>query len=260
MIGAIIAALSFGPVDVSGWLATEVESAHVSIGRIKNEYPAMNFDTGFRFDAHEFGYVVVSMWTECDLCNHNGASHRWSFHEIDPKVAYGYRFQLADGFVFDSSVAAQWNYMAGYYGPSHKSYDEWQIAEALETPWFTAYYSMRNFYWPVAKASYRFGLTTSIPITENLSFVPNVFCEGGSQRWNTQRFRQHEEWRVGRTINSLQTQFVLSYALSDWCSLYGGVTGYFVVDPDIRDELKTSGGIASRTEIAIVTLGVRMKF
>ena len=256
----IIAALSAGPVEVRGWLATEVESAHVSIGRIKNDYPALNFDSGLRFDGSDFGYLDFGIWSECDLCNHNRRQHRWAFHEIDPKIGYGYRFGIADGWTFDSSVAAQWNLMSGYYGPLNKSYDEWQVREALETPWMTAYYSMRNFYWPVAKASCRFGIMTTIPLGRGLSLAPDVFCEGGSQRWNTQRFRQREDWTVGCTVNSLQLRLTLSCPVTEWFSLYGGVTGYFVVDPKIRSELDRGSGFSSRKELAIVTLGTRMVF
>lgn len=259
-LGLVLAALNFGPAEMHGWLATEVESAHVSIGRIKNEYPVFNIDTGLRIDGNSMGYIDLALWTECDLCNHNRRTHRWAFHEIDPKVGYGYRFGLVDGFVFDTSIAAQWNLMSGYYGPAKRSYDEWQIREALETPWFVVYYSMRNFYSPMVKASYRFGLSKSIPLFGGLSFVPNVFCEGGSSRWNTQRFRQHDDWTVGRTINSLLAQMFLDYKVADDLSLYGGVTGYFVVDPDIRDELRSGTGYANRTEFAIVTLGARFVF
>lgn len=52
----------------------------------------------------------------------------------------------------------------------------------------------------------------------------------------------------------------LDYKVADDLSLYGGVTGYFVVDPDIRDELRNGTGYANRTEFAIVTLGARFVF
>ena len=39
--------------------------------------------------------------------------------------------------------------------------------------------SMRNFYWPVAKASFRVGLTHDFALTDKLSIIPNVWLDGG---------------------------------------------------------------------------------
>ena len=62
------------------------------------------------------------------------------------------------------------------------------------------------------------------------------------------------------TASLAQVWYYTNMFLGDDLSLYGGVTGYFVVDPDIRDELRSGTGYANRTEFAIITLGARFVF
>ena len=77
--------------------------------------------------------------------------------------------------------------------------------------------SMRNFYWPVAKASFRVGLTHDFALTDKLSIIPNVWLDGG-------------------------------------------VTGYCVLDPDVRDELRDNPSEEAKHLYAVATCGVKVSF
>lgn len=243
----------------SFWVANEIESEHVSIGRLKVANPAWNIDLGGKLDFAEWGYVVSGLWTESDICD-SPDTRKWYFHELDPVVAYGYRWPFADGWAFDARLGAQWNYMSGHYGDARRSYDEWQPRAELKTPWMTLWYSMRNFYWPVAKASFRFGVNRSFPIVGRLSFNPCLWFDGGSARWNRQRFGYRDADSIGSGVNSFSAQLFLAYSLCDGLSLYGGVMPYVVIDPAVRSELRANPDRTAKTETVVFATGVLYRF
>jgi hypothetical protein len=240
------------------YLDTEFASSHVSIGRLKSAYPVMNVEVGAGADFGEYGYLLASTWTQSDLSNHYRDRRCQPMQEVDPVVLYGYDLKLADGWSLDSRVGAQWNLMSGYYGAARRSYDEWQFRETLTTPYCTLWYQMRNFYLPVTKASFRAGVKRSFPLTGQLSLVPMVWFDGGSDRWNVQRFGYTEgRDRIGRGLNSCSLKLLLNYNLTDHCNLYCGVMGYFVIDGDVRAELDADPSRESRSECVVFSTGLR---
>lgn len=242
------------------WMANETESAHVSIGRLKGAYPVWNVDTGLGIEDDAFGYALVAVWTESDLSSHYHLKHRRLFHEIDPVVSYGYRWLPAEGWTLDSRVGVQWNVMDGYYGDSRRSYDEWQWREELAMPWITVWWQMRNFYWPVPKASWRFGARKTIPLYGGLSLVPCLWFDGGCARWNQQRFGYHDPGRIGRGLNTATLQLFLNYELSGGWVLYGGLSQYSAVDSDVRSELQRNPTREGKADLLFATLGLRWDF
>jgi hypothetical protein len=117
---------------------------------------------------------------------------------------------------------------------------------------------MRNFYLPVTKASFRAGVKRSFPLTGQLSLVPMVWFDGGSDRWNVQRFGYTEgRDRIGRGLNSCSLKLLLNYNLTDHCNLYCGVMGYFVIDGDVRAELDADPSRESRSECVVFSTGLR---
>jgi hypothetical protein len=171
---------------------------------------------------------------------------------------YGYDFKFADGWSLDSRLGAQWNLMTGYYGEDRKSYDEWQFRETLVTPYITLWYAMRNFYLPVTKASFRLGAKRSFPLTKQLSIVPMAWFDGGSDRWNVQRFGYTDgQERIGRGLNSCSLKLLFNYHLADYIDVYCGVMGYFVVDDDIRAELDANPSREAKSECVIFSTGLR---
>jgi hypothetical protein len=237
---------------------TEFESAHVSIGRLKSAYPVFNLEFGVGADFAEYGYLLFSTWTESDLTNHYRDRRHQPMQEVDPLLSYGYKINLADGWTLDSRVGAQWNLMLGSYGAARRSYDEWQFRETLATPYITFWYGMRNFYLPVAKASFNFGALRSFAISERFSLVPSVRFDGGSDRWNVQRFGYTPESnRIGRGLNSCSLKLLLNYRLTDNFDLYCGVMGYFAIDGDVRDELDANPSREAKSECAIFSTGIK---
>ncbi len=251
-------------LEVSGWVNPEFESAHASMGVVKIAYPVFNVDFGLSAQIQEgrYGRLLFGTWTCTDLSNHYRDARRNAFQEIDPLIAYAYTLHFYEGWSLDSQWGAQWNIMDGYRGAGRHTYDEWQFWERLKTPWGTTIYAgMRNFYLPVTKASVRTGVTHAFAITDALSFVPNLWFDAGSERWNTQRFGygpSAEEISGG--FNSLSLQLFLNYRLTDWVRLYGGVTQYCATDHHVRGNLKANPSRESVTELMIVTLGARLEF
>lgn len=242
------------------WVANETESAHVSIGRMKGAYPVWNVDAGLGVEHEAVGYVLAGVWTESDFTDKYHEGHRMFFHEIDPVVSYGCRWAFAEGWALDSKVGNQWNVMNGYYGDKRRSYDEWQWREDLKTPWGSVWWQMRNFYWPVPKASWRFGARTRIPLVGRLSFVPCLWFDGGCERWNEQRFGYHDAKRIGQGLNSMTLQLFLAYEIADGWRLYGGISQYSAVDADVRRELKADPAKEGKPDLLFATVGVRWDF
>ena len=237
---------------------TEFESAHVSMGRLKAAYPVFNLDVGVGADFGKYGYLMASVWTESDLTSHYHDRRRHFMQEVDPSVSYGRKWEFAEGWSLDSKIGAQWNLMTGYYGDAKRSYDEWQFRETLTTPYITLWYAMRNFYFPVAKASFRVGAYHPFQLSEDLSFVPMFWFDGGSDRWNEQRFGYTDNLeRIGRGINSCSLKFLLNYRLAECLNVYCGVTGYFAVDSDVRAELSANPSREGKNECVIFSTGLR---
>ena len=242
------------------WSAAEVASGHISIGRVKATHPVQNFEAKLGAEYLPLGYATIGVWSLTDLSGSYRHSRGWFWNEIDPVVTVGRRQTLADGYSLDASVGAQWNEMTGYKGDARRSYDEWQTAVSLTTPWATPWYSMRNFYWPVAKASFRVGLTHDFALTDKLSILPNVWLDGGSARWNRQRFGYQNAARIGSGVNSFSLRLFANYRFLPHAALYGGVTGYCVLDPDVRDELRDNPSEEAKHLYAVATCGVKVSF
>ena len=248
-------ALEYRPI---AYIDTEFESAHVSMGRLKAAYPVLNLEVGAGADFNEYGYFLVSTWTESDLTNHYRDRRHQPIQEFDPVVLYGYKLALMEGWSLDSRVGAQWNLMTGYYGAARRSYDEWQFRETLETPYVTVWYAMRNFYLPVTKASFRVGAKRAFPLTEKLSLVPMVWVDGGSDIWNEQRFGYSDRLeRIGRGINSCSVKCLVNYRLCDHLDVYCGVMGYWAIDDDIRAELGANPSREAKRECVVLSTGLR---
>ena len=257
---AVFAASAFCAIEYKpiAFADAEFESAHVSIGRLKSAYPVFNLEFGAGADFSEYGYFLFSTWTESDLTNHYRDRRNQPMQEVDPLVAYGYKFKLAEDWTLDSRVGAQWNLMVGSYGEARKSYDEWQIRETLATPYITLWYAMRNFYFPVTKASFNFGAMRSFALSERFSLVPSIRIDGGCDRWNEQRFGYTQERsRIGRGLNSCSLKLLLNYSLMDNLNLYCGVMGYFAIDGDVRDELDANPTREAKSECAIFSTGLK---
>ena len=242
------------------WCAAEAASGHISIGRVKATHPVQNFEAKLGAEYAPLGYATAGVWSLTDLSRAYRDSRSPFWNEVDPVVTFGRRQALADGYALDASAGAQWNEMVGYMGDARRSYDEWQVATALTTPLATPWFAMRNFYWPVAKASFRVGVTRSFRLTENLSLAPNVWLDGGSARWNRQRFGYRCPERIGQGVNSLSARLFAVYRLHANAELYGGATGYCVTDPDVRAELKDNPSDEARHLYVVVTCGVKLAF
>lgn len=242
------------------WCVPEIASGHISVGRVKVVHPVQNFDAGLGARLDDVGYVVAGVWSMSDLteCYRERRDKFWN--EIDPMVACGREFALGDGYSFDTRVGAQWNYMAGYFDDAKRSYDEWQIAETLKTPYVTPWFAMRNFYWPVAKASWRTGLAHTFVLNEAWSLSCWIWIDGGGERWNQQRFGYRHPERIHRGINSGSARIYLNYRVTSWLNLYGGVTGYTVMTRGIRDELRNNPSDEAKDVYAVATVGVSMRY
>ena len=242
------------------WCAAEAASGHISIGRVKATHPVQNFEAKLGAEYAPLGYATAGVWSLTDLSRAYRDSRSAFWNEVDPVVTAGRRQALAEGYALDASVGAQWNEMVGYRGDARRSYDEWQMATSLTTPLVTPWFAMRNFYWPVAKASFRVGVTRSFRLTENLSLAPNVWLDGGSERWNRQRFGYRCPERIGQGVNSLSARLFAVYRLHAHAELYGGATGYCVTDPDVRAELKDNPSDEARHLHVVFTCGVKLAF
>lgn len=256
-LSVALATRAASEVVPSFWLANEFESEHQSMGSIKVPNPVWNVDLGSRVDFGSFGYALAGLWTESDVCETPRDRRNWYFHELDPCVAYGYRWNFADGYALDQRLGLQWNWMAGHVGAARRSYDEWQPRTELVTPWASVWFAMRNFYWPVPKASLRLGVRRSFALTERLSFVSNGWFDGGSARWNRQRFGHRDPESIGSGFNSFSLQMLLSYRLDGGVSLYGGMMPYCVLSPSVRSELRDSQSKSAKTETVVAIVGVR---
>lgn len=244
----------------SAWVAPEIASGHISVGRVKVVHPVQNLEVGTGVSYRPLGYVWTSVWCQSDLSNAYRDRRRRLLDEIDPMVGCGHEFELAEGYSFDTRVAAQWNCMDGYRGAERRSYDEWQIAETLKTPYLTSWFSMRNFYWPVAKASWCAGLMRTFPVAENWQIGCRAWLDGGGERWNQQRFGYENPQRIRRGINSGSLRLSLTYQVSSWCSVTAGVTGYCVLSRAARDELHDNPSDEAKATYAVASLGLRMAY
>ena len=270
LLFAVAAAFAFAPSAFAeegdgelrpiAWCAAEVASGHISIGRVKATHPVQNFEAKLGAEYAPLGYATAGVWSLTDLSGAYNDSRSAFWNEVDPVVTVGRRQPLAEGYAIDASVGAQWNEMVGYRGDARRSYDEWQTAVSAETPFVTPWFSMRNFYWPVAKASFRVGMTRGFRLTESLSLVPNVWLDGGSARWNRQRFGYRRAERIGSGVNSVSARLFAVYRFHANAELYGGATGYCVTDPDVRAELEANPSEEARHLYAVVTCGIRLSF
>lgn len=249
-------------VKLSGWANPEFESAHITRGRIKVLDPVWNLDCGIRAETRDFGYVLCGFWSESDLTDKYRDIRRRCFSEIDPIVCYGYKYAFAEGWSVDSRLGLQWNWMEGYEGKGRRSYDEWRWMLSLKTPWLTAYVLTRTFYYPYYAMAFKTGVRTSIPLVGNLSFDPNVWFDGGSERWNRRRFGAHTEshpdYRAGP--NSMSAQMFLTYRFTQELRLYGGVTQYVVVDSTVRDQVSANPARTARRDLLVATVGMTYTF
>lgn len=259
-VAAVLAVMKAGAFELKpiAYVDSEIESAHVSIGRLKVAYPVLNLEATAGADFGEYGYLLLSTWTESDLTNHYRDRRNQPMQEVDPLVLYGYNFEFTEGWSLDSRLGAQWNLMTGYYGANKRSYDEWQLCESLATPYITLWYAMRNFYLPVTKASFRVGAKRAFPLSERLSLALMAWVDGGSDRWNEQRFGYTDSrGRIGRGVNSCSLKLLLNYHLADHLDVYCGVMGYFAVDGDVRRELDANPSREAKSDCVIVSTGLR---
>ena len=257
--------LTGGPdpaLKLSGWVNPEFESAHVTRGRIKVLDPVWNVDCGLKAETKDFGYFLCGIWTESDLTDHYVDTRRWYFSEIDPLVSYGYKYEFGDGWSLDTRLGMQWNWMEGYEGDRRRSYDEWRWWLTLKTPWLTAYALTRTFYYPYYAMAFKSGVKTSIPLFGKLTFDPNVWFDGGSERWNRRRFSVHTadtpNYRSG--ANSMSAQMFLTYRFSPDFRIYGGVTEYVAIDPTVRNQVEANPARTARRELLMATFGVAYSF
>lgn len=249
--------------DISFWAYPEFASGLTSMGCIKSIYPVFNLDTGaaIKLKDERYGRILFGVWSESDINSHYHDKRRYAFQEIDPFIAYAYRWHFHDGWNLDSQIGAQWNFMAGYYGDGCHSYDEWQFWERLNTPWCTIYGGMRNFYLPVCKPFFRVGAMKSIPLVGALSVCPNIYLDGGNERWNQQRVGYGEyRKKIGQGLTAAIVQIHLDYRLSEWLSLYGGVTQHISVGKEVRNSLRANPNRTARKDFLIVTIGAKLDF
>lgn len=249
-------------LKLSGWVNPEFESAHITRGRIKVLDPVWNFDCGLRVDTRDFGYLLCGFWSESDLTDHYSDTRRWYFSEIDPIVCCGYKYAFAEGWSADARLGLQWNWMEGYEGARRRSYDEWRWMLSLKTPWLTAYVLTRTFYYPYYAMAFKTGVRSSIPLFGKLTFDPNVWFDGGSERWNRRRFGAHTEshpdYRAGP--NSISVQLFLSYRFTPSLRAYGGITQYVAIDPTVRDQVEANPARTARRELLVATAGIAYSF
>lgn len=264
-IAAALVALAAGAalgqgVEPFAWANPEFANGHVSVGRVKVVYPVMNFDFGAGVDFGVWGRILASAWTQTDLSDKYLGVRRQFLQEFDPKVAYGHCWEFMEGWRLNSEWGHQWNMMVGYKGRARRSYDEWQFTETLETPWAGVFVQMRNFYYPVDKASIRTGVFKSFELTERLSAAPMVWLDGGGERWNEQRFGHGDPASIGRGFNSVSVRLYLWYRIMEGLRAYGGVTQYCVIDGDARDELDSNPSREAKADFTVVTTGLRYDF
>ena len=246
----------------SGWINPEIESSHITRGRIKVRDPVWNLDCGFKAETRDFGYFLGGIWSESDLTSRYPDVRRRCFSEIDPLVAYGYKYPFSEGWSLDTRLGLQWNWLEGYKGKGRRSYDEWRWWLTLRTPWLSAYALTRTFYYPYYAMAFKTGASSSIPIVGKLTFDPNVWFDGGSERWNRRRFGRHTahtpNYRAG--ANSISVQLFLSYRFNPQFRIYGGVTEYVVIDPTVREQVGANHARTARRELLVVTLGMSYQF
>jgi len=251
-------AAATSPLRFSGWISPEVESAHITRGRIKVLDPVWNLDSGLRAETESVGYVIVGLWTESDLTGRYTGTRRPFFSELDPLLSYGYELQVAEEWSLDSRLGLQWNWMEGYREDGRKSYDEWQWRETLKTPWVNLYVLTRTFYHPYYAMAFKCGIKRSFRFCERFSFDPNVWVDGGSERWNRQRFGAHSEldpaYHAGP--NSISAQIILSYWLSDELRLFGGLTEYVAVGGVVREQISANPARTALLDLMVFSIGL----
>lgn len=264
MFAALLLASVFSDVEIkpTGWFGSEVESAHITRGRIKTMTPVWNLDFGIGAEIGSYGYVTAGSWNSSDLCRDYRDRRHMLLNEMDPVVSYGYKFDLFEGVSLDSRVGFQWNVMVGYKGDGRRSYDEYQWRETLKTPWVTFYTFMRTFYHPYYAMALKYGVCHSFPIAGGLSFEPNIWFDGGTEHWNRRRFGWYtgSEPNYHRGPNSISVQLFLTYKFSSGWKIYGGLTQYSALFPNIREQLKAKPTREGVSDLLVGTIGISRKF
>ena len=245
-----------------GEISSEVESAHVTRGKIRSITPVWNIDASLGAEIKDCGYVLAGVWIESDLSLHYSEIRDWYFNQIDPLASYGYEWKICEGWSLDSRVGLQWNAMTGYYGERRRSYDEYQWRESLKTPFVTVSWFMRTFYYPYYATAFKVGAKRKFPICGGLSFAPSVWLDGGTKHWNARRFGQYtlDKADYSRGFNSGSLQLFLTYTFDNGIVLYGGITEYVLIDSTARRQTRANDADEAKLDLLIGTMGVKYAF
>lgn len=245
-----------------GWFNPEIETAHITRGKIVSARPVQNTDAGFGCRVGASGYANVGSWSMTDLNRHYRDSRRDFMNEFDPWIMCGYEWKFAEGWSLDSRISYQWDEMIGYRGGATRTYRECISRETLATPWFSVYSLVRWMVHPYECPGIRVGVFREFALLDRFAFVPQFFMDGGPRCWNRRRFGQWTSelahYRSGP--NSATISLILKYYLTDDLCLYGGVSQFGIVDPEIREQVKARPGDCARRDLTFGVVGFVWQF
>jgi hypothetical protein len=99
----------------------------------------------------------------------------------------------------------------------------------------------------------------SFKLTDDWSLTPAFWMDGGSARWNSQRFGYTQDAsRIGRGLNSCSARLTLSWLMTDKVSFYCSLTGYAAIDSDVREELDENPSREAKKHYAVVATGIKI--
>lgn len=241
----------------------DVETAYWARGAIvdKNPFSAQSVDLSA--DLAPFGYVGGYAWSVSSMSRAGqSATRRNAYNEVDYGVYYGYALELAEGWALDSTVAKKWVTLPGYRPHAH-TISEWNVSQALRTPFATPYWLLRRAvagqewcYWDV-------GLERSWELLDRLTLTARVFGELGDARHFRAQYGANPNTADGRYSHGLMALNLLlrlDYAVTDWLSVFAFVHQFDVVASDARDALDASSAPESIKDLTIGGVGFTLKF
>ena len=258
--GGILLAL----VTVYG--SADFRSANITRGSIVNPEPIQCF-TGYL----EFGGGDRNVWYGEDAlgarvwtCNHLTASrdHQMPrcFNETDPYIYFRNRTGFADGWSLMTESGLCWVlYKKFKDSDAPLSETEWRVRQELETPWVTPYWFGRYTFRPYDLVYWQTGLKRTFAPWEGLTLMPFGFLDWGDHQLFAFKYGLSQgEFHGG--VSAIDIGVRGNYAVTEWFGIWAQVDGYWLVNQQARQANRDRGGITSRNEICVFSLGIEFRF
>lgn len=262
-LGALTAGGGSLPVDFSGCLWTEFESAYLSSsGTLCDTKPVSLQNLDWNLSLGSWGRFWGYGCFLSALHDAQHELHRPAFNEFEGGVFYGYDWKINETFTFSQSIGGIWNPLFGYRNGNDGTLWEYRYFQSLENPYVTPFWDILGLMSP--KPSWvrvRMGLRRTIALTETLALTPSIEAVYGDRhRFHARYGESPENSFLGGAIVSSTATLKLEWRFAESWSAWVKVRQFDTLDPQARRCEKRKTDYWAKPDCTIFTVGLGLWF